>query len=200
LLLTSQDRVIILGGDAPNAENQIQNFTEDDAENLAKALIKDSSSGVFYITNGPRTGMHDLKNGTHKDNKIDKVTKKFIRALKNKGITDDNIKLFNFQFGEKSMYLPLIGAAYFAKSTVWVPGESSSMICEVISNIPPEKVMIYYNRAMNETHISHVKSVYDQGRSRYYRNDSIYPLATENVITLPDANEQIAQAIILNRK
>ena len=196
LPITSADRVIILGGDAPNALGETQLFSESDVNELADGIVNESACGTFYITNGPRTGKHDSITGTHKDGNVDKITKALIDALKNKGVSAERIKLFNFQFGQKSLYLPLVGGALVAGSVVWTPGESSSMICEIISSIIPANVVIYDNSAMNETHIKHVKSVCEQqGRARHYSNGSMKGLTTENVVVLADARNQIVQTI-----
>ena len=200
LPLTTTDRVIILGGDAPTIDGLQKRFTEADAAELAKAIFHAGKDGIFYVINGPRTGKFDknlseIKN-IHKDERIDAVTTAFIETLKKKGVSENRIKLYDFKFGQKSLYIPLLAAAFVHNTTVWVPGESSSMICESMSVIKPNNLIIYSNHAMNETHKKHVDSVHKQGRARHYSNGLIKSLATENVIALPDARDQIANTVL----
>ena len=199
LPLTTADRVIILGGDAPTSDGIQKRFTEVDATELAKAIFHASKDGCFYVVNGPRTGKFDknlmeIKN-IHKDERIDAVTTAFVETLKKRGVSENRIKLHDFKFGQKSLYIPLLAAAFVSNASVWVPGESSSMICEAISVISPRNLIMYDNQAMNETHKKHVESVYHQGRAKHYSNGKIKTLATKDVIALPDARDQIAHVI-----
>ena len=199
LPLTINDHVIILGGDAPTNDGTQKRFTEADASELAIALFNEKSVGTFYVVNGPRTGkfdkdLNEIKN-IHRDERIDAVTIAFIETLKKKGVPENRIKLYDFKFGKKSFYIPLLAAAFVYNAPVWVPGESSSMICEAISVIAPNNLIIYDNQAMNETHKKHVDSVYKQGRARHYSNGKIKTLATKDVTALPDARDQIAHVI-----
>lgn len=199
LHLMADDRVIILGGDAPANDGVQKRFTEGDASELAIAILNEKNVGNIYIVNGPRTGKFDknlmeIKN-IHKDERIDAVTTAFIETLKKRGVLENRIKLYDFKFGQKSLYIPLLAAAFVSNASVWVPGESSSMICEAISVISPMNLIIYDNQAMNETHKKHVDNVYKQGRAKHYSNGKIKTLAAKNVIALPDARDQIAHVI-----
>ncbi|MDP5012686.1 MAG: hypothetical protein NWQ29_03175, partial [Alphaproteobacteria bacterium] len=138
--------------------------------------------------------LNEIKN-IHRDERIDAVTIAFIETLKKKGVPENRIKLYDFKFGKKSFYIPLLSAAFVYNTPVWVPGESSSMICEAISVISPNNLIIYDNQAMNETHKKHVDSVYKQGRARYYSNGKIKTFATKDATALPDARDQIAHVI-----
>jgi mitochondrial fission protein ELM1 len=204
--LTRNDCVVILGGDAPNKYGKVKRFTKKDAQKLARVISKKGYSGNFYILNGPRTGKHDssLKEipTAHRDGIVDRVTSTFSATLKYQQqgeteIGDSRVRVYDFQFGQATNpYLPLLGAAVNANVDVWVPGESSSMICEVISVLAPNNLIIYGNHAMNETHKKHVDSVYRQGRAIHYSKGRTKPLATDNVVVLQDARDQIAQIII----
>lgn len=200
LPLTLADHVIILGGDAPTEEGIQKRFTEVDASELAMTILREKKDGTFYIVNGPRTGKFDknlkeIKN-IHKDERIDAVTTTFIETLKKQGIPESRIKLYDFKFGQKSLYIPILAAAFVHNVPVWVPGESSSMICEAISVIPPEHLIVYDNHAMNETHRKHVDNVYKQGRAKHYQNGKIKNVLKENIVVSTDARDQIAKIVI----
>ncbi|MDP3371794.1 MAG: ELM1/GtrOC1 family putative glycosyltransferase [Candidatus Paracaedibacteraceae bacterium] len=201
-LMSESDRVVILGGDALGTDNIQKRFTQNDAVNLAKAVARESLQANFYVVNGPRTGKFDENlieiPGVHKDECIDAVTTAFIEALKSQGVSSARIKLHDFKFSEKSLYVPLIAAAFVHNAIVWVPGESSSMVCEIISNIKPSNIIVYDNNAMNSTHAKHVESVFKQGRARHYllsgELKNVLPAST--AVSLPDARAQIAKIII----
>ena len=197
--LTAADRVIILGGDAPTTAGVQKRFTKADAIGLAIAILHERNDGILYIVNGPRTGklnenLEEIKN-IHRDERIDAVTTAFIETLKKQGVSENRIKLYDFKFGQKSLYTPLLAAAFLSNTAIWVPGESSSMICQITSVIPPKNVLIYDNGAMNETHKKHVESVYAQGKGKRFYDGTLRDLIVKKV-SLPDAHDQIVTVII----
>lgn len=203
--LTKDDCVVILGGDAPNKSGRIKRFTKKDAKNLAKAVARQGYTGHFYILNGPRTGKYDsfLKEilNVHKNGIIDRITTTFSEALKQQKQADlridaARVHVFDFQFGQTlNPYLPLLGAALNGNASVWVSGESSSMVSEIISTFPPERTVVYSNHAMNKTHKRHIESVYKQGRAQNYRNGVMNPLVAESTVSMQDARDQIAHLV-----
>jgi hypothetical protein len=160
---------IILGGDAPDSNGKIYYYTPLESAKLAMLVSKlaKSENYTVLVTNGPRTGKHDVNTGKvmdfHKDGKIDPVTQKFIEVL---DVGNVNYKLFDFQKGQPS-YKELIFGALMKHngSKILVPGESTSMISESIDLLPKGSIIIYKNEAMNIVHEKYVESEFENGRA-----------------------------------
>jgi hypothetical protein len=75
----------------------------------------------------------------------------------------DKIKLLDFQFGSPSMYKAVIGVTKINDgSEFWVPGESTSMISELIDLFG--RITVYDHKAMLDTHRNHVSTEFNHGR------------------------------------
>lgn len=168
--------LVILGGDAQLQGDQYQYYTAQEAAKTAQyAAQQVKDEGYFLlVTNGPRTGMLNptdgTKLGTHRpvtnpEYKIDPVSQAFLDELTTQKISGDQFKFYDFKFlenGVDSAYKALLHATkQTPKSSVLVPGESTSMISECCDMLPREAVLVVPNNAMNNNHKSHVKSVID---------------------------------------
>lgn len=167
---------VILGGDAPLPDGSIKWFTEEDVEKLAKLitpLAKGNKASVIVL-NGPRTGKYDKNQkerlSVHRDGKSDPISQRFLQVLKEQGIP---ATFFDFQHkseGKKAQERPyntfdlVVGAIRAHKGLLVIPGESTSMISEAVDLLPPDKIMVYRNGAMNENHDHHIHSEWKAGR------------------------------------
>ncbi len=165
---------VILGGDAPTPDNEIQLFTEVNARKLARYISPLIKSRHLLIINGPRTGKYDpitqeeIKSA-HRDGEKDYVTRAFVEELEKSKILPQQFTLFDFQFGSsisKDMDL-LLGAVRAKDGEILVAGESTSSISESIDVLPDGAVIVYDTTSMNQVHNAHVKSELDAGRIKY---------------------------------
>ncbi len=174
---------IVLGGDAPapGPANEIKLFTECDAAKLADYISQNAKEACILVLNGPRTGKHDLNKNeiltVHRKGELDHMTKLFKQKLAAKGIK--NVKVFDFQHNtpeNKSWTAPynsfdlVIGALRATNGEIMVPGDSTSVISESIDTLPPGKVLVYEDSAMNEVHKAHLVSELRAGRISVLEN------------------------------
>ena len=167
---------VMLGGDAPTPVNDINLFTKQDAEQLAKYIGEHAKGECVLVLNGPRPGKHDeqkkLIPKAHKDGKLDQITQHFVNLLTDR-LGSERVKVFDFQFNNKPPYNSfdlVIGAINATDGYLFIPGDSTSMVSEAIDNIKAGHVIIYANNAMNEVHAAHVKSELEANRASVLQN------------------------------
>ena len=85
-----------------------------------------------------------------------------------------------------------------------VPGENTFVVSEAIDimpldsidTMPPGKVLVYHNDAMNNIHIAHIESEKEAGRVSVLENyQNIIP-ASETAEVKPSASKVIAQRLV----
>lgn len=172
--------VVVLGGDAPQPNGVMCYYTAKEAEKLADLISvksKNDNLGVL-ILNGPRTGKFDQKTGkpnlgVHEENGIiDLVTYTFVKRLEENGLKDGiDFNLFDFKFKQPSMKMAVYGALKKMGGFVFVAGESTSMVSEMTSLFEPNQVIIYKHGAMNENHMKHVQSEFQNNRANVLNED-----------------------------
>lgn len=165
---------IILGGDAETAEHKLLYYTPEEAVQIASYIVLQvKNKAHLLILNGPRTGKHDPSTGkviqtSHRDGGVDQVTAAFVQELQNRGLTQgQDFTLFDFQFpkpGEEkpSVYPVVLGALSATNSSIYVAGESTSMVSETADCLPG-RVTVFKHGAMNPTHEAHCQSEYQKG-------------------------------------
>jgi mitochondrial fission protein ELM1 len=160
--------VVILGGDAPLADNVTQNFyTAKEAEDLAEYVADLARSGDYYIyaTSGPRVGKfnHETREedktvhrgDTPLSEPTDPVSEAFVNRLKLRGLeagTDFYFADFRHQpppTPSISAYRPLLGLLG-ELDVLMLPGESVSMFSETLG-IAKNRIG-YITGSMNEDH------------------------------------------------
>lgn len=161
---------VVLGGDAPAAGGAPQYYSEEEAKLLGKEVAVQASEkrAVVIATNGPRTGKIDPETGKERPNNhqvgapLDPVSAAFQEGLKQARLAEDQYCFYDFKFGSPSAYNAIMGAvAATPGSTVYLPGESTSMLTEGVENLKPGTIMAYDTGAMNEAHRKQVKSLED---------------------------------------
>lgn len=165
---------IILGGDAPTADQTIKLFTPKDAEVQANKIIEYlkgepsfDESTVILVTNGPRTGKYnpetsvEWQENPHRSGVVDATSQRFIDSLSHQ--LQNKIHFYDFQFEalEKgpSAYLPMMNILAERKRGLWfVPAESTSMVTEssYLASVGV-KVVAYFPSSTNEAHKAHVE-------------------------------------------
>lgn len=182
--------LVFLGGDAQKSnEKNWAYYTSKEAEKLAKFVASTAKRDnlIVLITNGPRTGKFDPKTGQenpgHRDDVIDYVSLKFIEALKQQQLPENQYQLFDFQYGKASDFNRLVGAVRaHAGSQVLIEGSSTSVISQSIVNFNANApVSVYQHKAMTKVHHQHVQQEYDAGR---------ISLLTQEMILLPSKNRK----------
>lgn len=186
---------VYLGGDAPTQTNEIKLFKPEEAERLAnyvvtkvKELRSLKKDPCVLVLNGPRTGKHNEEGkenlAAHREGKADHVTEFFAQTLDENGI---NHKVFDFQHNtpenkkwvaDYNAFDLVAGAVSATKGKMIVPGESTSVISEAIDimpvegleTMPPGKVLVYHNNAMNDAHHAHTTSELEAGRISILEN------------------------------
>lgn len=120
---------IILPGDAPDSNGEMNNYTPQMASKLAMqiASMAKANNYAVLITNGPRTGKHNPSTEevliNHQDNITDEVTLKFVEILDKQNI---EYKLFDFQRGQKNYKNLIFGAILEHEDSILLaPGEST---------------------------------------------------------------------------
>ncbi|MEY3196995.1 MAG: hypothetical protein RLZZ59_363 [Pseudomonadota bacterium] len=182
---TENYTVAILGGDAENPDGSWLYFTKEDALKLAKNIEKHlPQDGHLFVLNGPRTGKHNIDGSenkeAHRSEKLDPITEAFVDYFRyHKGL-----KVFNFIYGKHGMYKAVLGKLTDVKdATLWVPGESTSMISETIDTLGGDKkvkILVYEHSAMSKVHKSHVKSEHAVYRVRVVSSDGKMSELTES--------------------
>ena len=174
---------VILGGDAPipRSAKTMNLFTEKDATQLADYVFQNGKETCILVLNGPRTGKHDLDQKeisiVHRKGYSDRITELFKQKLSEKGIK--NVKVFDFQHNtpeNREWVRPynafdlVVGALRATNGKIIVPGDSTSVISEAIDTLPPGKVIVYEDSAMNEVHKAHLASELKAGRIKILEN------------------------------
>lgn len=213
---------VYLGGDAPTPTNEIKIFTEEDALRLADYVIAKAKeinergmTACILVLNGPRTGKFDAEKEeiatVHREGKSDHITELFEKKLADKGI---EYKVFDFQYNtpENKEWVSsynafdlVAGAVRTTKGKMIVPGESTSVVSEAIDilpfesidTMPPGKVLVYHNSAMNDVHHAHVKSELEAGRVSVLENyQDIKVPDSDDVEPKPSAAKVVAQELV----
>ncbi len=148
-------RVVIIGGDTRQVNGSWNIYTAKDASNLAKWLCQQRDNRPIIVLNGPRTSMHN-KNGSlnhqaHKTDTIDDVTASFVNTVKQlqPGLI---IHVYHFQYNKPSLYTGHLQAIKKLGGTIYIPGESNSMIQDIASENLSKQCVIYLHNAMDNTH------------------------------------------------
>lgn len=169
---------MILGGDAPDANNRMKFFTAENARSLARRIAKmemqDRANCHFIVTNGPRTGKFsdgvEVQPNPHRTGKIDPVTQAFVDEIQT--ATGDRPDIFDFQFSQlPSAYQPILQSWNSTPNVgnLHVPGESSSMIAETTSFL--DRVVVDEVPSMNEVHAKEVAQSFADGAADVLRLD-----------------------------
>ena len=158
---TSNYKLLVLGGDAPDKDGNIKCFSQDAAAAISKYVdLAGSVDIVTLLTNCHRTGKHDPNsfeciNRHTQDDEIDIVTRRALDSFSN----EQNLLFYDYKTGS-NYYLALLGAVcQQEESLIFIPGESTSMISEVISLLPASRIYIYDTDSMNESHHLHINSI-----------------------------------------
>ena len=197
--------LVIMGGDAQNTDGSWNYFTQNDATKLAKIVQKSIDKDTYlFVLNGPRTGKHNPDTGmedkdAHRAEKLDPVTQSFMDHFKGK----ERFQVFDFQYGKTGMYRPLLGKMlHAANSQIFVPGESTSMISEIVDSVGSNdrhQIFAYEHAAMNRVHKSHILSEHAAGRVYLVsKNGGITKQITEKDAKADSAAKTIADDIIKN--
>ncbi len=157
--------VVVLGGDAPLADNATQKFyTVKEAEELADYVADLARSGDYYIyaTSGPRVGK--FNHTTREEDKTvhrgdtpvseptDPVSEAFVNRLKSKGFEAGRDFYFaDFRYGSPSIsaYRALLGLLG-ESDVLMLPGESVSMFSETLG-VANNRIG-YITGSMNDGH------------------------------------------------
>ena len=183
--------VVVLGGDAPQPNGNMRFYSSQEAEKLADLIANKAKSehlGILVL-NGPRTGKFDsntgkLSLGVHENGFIDAVTSSFIKTLERQNLVDGiDFKLFDFQFKQPSMKMAVYGALKKFSGKMFVAGESTSMVSEATSLFDPSQVVIFKNGAMNENHLKHAQSEYENNRASILNEDMSFDMIKDKSMT-----------------
>jgi len=155
---------VILSGDAPDIDQILRFFSKEEAKALALYFVRELNEknidGII-VTNGPRTGKHNPVTGeiinTHKTtDSMDEVSSEFINTINESGYAE-NIVFYDFKFDAEKWYDALLGLTYENEnSTVYVPGESTSMISEALTLFNADRIRLYETNSMNSIHHRHL--------------------------------------------
>lgn len=168
----------VMGGDANNPElektetnpNQIEFYEVEEAIKLAEYLVtlhKKTNGKKLLITNGPRTGKHDIFTGqetqNHRgDTETDPCSQALLDTLKENGLEEGkDFQFADFRFkpegGVDSAYTTFLGAALSQRddSLILMAGESTSMLTDCL-NLGAE-LAAFENNAMNDSHYNFFK-------------------------------------------
>ncbi len=158
-------RVVILGGDTQKTDQSWLPYTKEQAESLAIWLAAQEDERHIIVLNGPRTGKHktdgSIDSPAHRDDVSDHVTTAFITKLKSER-PDLSATVFDFQYGKTSAYKGILGALLTLGGIIYVPGESNSMIQDMLALGLKSKTVIYRHSAMQASHqanVDYLKSV-----------------------------------------
>jgi hypothetical protein len=159
--------VVVLGGDAPDAQGRQLLYTGQEAQALAHYLIARAreKNAFIYVTNGPRTGKYNESTrteeaGAHRgeaplSEPTEAVSKAFIKAIADQGW--ERVHFADFRYGQKSSFKALLKIA----DELYLPGESTSMISEAADFV--SQLIVYHTHSMNENHyasLEHIKTLY----------------------------------------
>jgi len=215
--------LVILPGDAelPEVKDKTEKerfkyFKVKEAENLAEyiAQIAKESKQFVIVTNGHRTGRRDPNTGREVNkhyaiDPIDPVSQAFCNRLETRlSAKKQGFQFFDFKIHDggriESNYKALL---YLVKitdnSVVYIPGESTSRISEVVDNLPADKIVIFENGAMNGNHKENIEKVYRshipvlQYRDEQYLLDVRRNNILQRFMSTRDA-DRVANSIITN--
>ncbi|MBY0292946.1 MAG: hypothetical protein K2W92_06645 [Alphaproteobacteria bacterium] len=212
---------VYLGGDTPTDTKEVKFFAEADATRLADYVIVKAEEinqrglkPCVLVLNSPRTGTHDIDGKelltVHREGRSDRVTEHFANKLADKGI---EYKIFDFQrnTSENKEWVSaynafdlVAGAVRTTKGKMIIPGENTFVVSEAvdimpfesIDTMPPGKVLVYHNAAMNDIHIAHIESEKDAGRVSVLENYQNIMPASETAEVKPSASRVIAQKLV----
>ena len=192
---------VILAGDVPDGKDKYKCYITEEAEKLAMYVSDMALKNNYFVlvSNGPRTGKYDCqaqnKRDVHDQNSsLDPITLRFQQVLTKRNVP---FKLFDFKLNQPSMYKALLGSVlHNNNSLILVPGESTSMVSEVIDTINSDRVIVYFTPTMNQEHIKHVRQEFDYGHASVIDQDMHLQLKENKTsISTTPANEVIAKAI-----
>jgi hypothetical protein len=207
---------VMLAGDAPNEEEEMQYFSPKEARIKAREIFEVARSKMtvdentlFLITNGPRTGKynaetHELRDpNPHETGQVDATTFAFVDELnslfKKANLPETNISLEDFKFGQKkSAYLPIMAYVSERKGLYFVPSESTSMVTEsAYAALHGAEVVVYRTESENTSHAAHLMQSYGAGQFAILDKDGRF--LAKNEVTLIEglsAAQQITDAIL----
>ncbi len=195
-----------LGGDVPTLSKEIKFFTQEEAIELAEYIAGAAQNACILVFNGAHTGKYTATK--QEDKKVhqlgysDPITLLFKKQLAAAGIK--NIRVFNFQHNtpeNKPWISPydsfdlIVGAVRATDGQIFVPGESTSMISEVIDILPLGHVIVYENNVMNRVHKAYVDSEFAAGRIYLKNYHSIITPVANIKEKKPSTNQIIANKI-----
>ena len=91
--------------------------------------------------------------------------------------------------------MAIYGALKSSGGFFFVAGDSTSMVSEATSLFKPNQVVIFKNQAMNENHLKHAQSEYENNRASILNEDmTINSIKDENAAE-SNASESAATAI-----
>jgi hypothetical protein len=212
---------VYLGGNTHTPTNEMKFFTEEDATRLANYVITKANEindrglkTCVLILNSRETGKHDAQGQeiltVHREGKSDPITESFGNKLAE---ADIEYTIFDYQHktpeNEKwvrayDAFDLVAGAVRTTKGKMFVPGEATSVISEAIGvmpfesidTMPPGKVLVYHNSAMNDGDRAHVTNAHAIGDVSILENyENIIPASDAAEIT-PSANKVIAGKVL----
>ena len=191
---------VILAGDVPDGKNKYKCYNIQETEKLATYVSDIALQNNYFVllTNGPRTGKYDCqtqnKRDVHsKNSTVVPVTSRFQQVLTEKNVP---FKLFDFKLNQPNMYKAILGTVLHGNSSlILVPGESTSMISEVIDTIKSKSIIVYYTSLMNAAHIKHVQQEFKDGRISVLDQDMHLQLNSHTQSTPTTSAHDIAKAI-----
>ena len=125
-----------------------------------------------------------LFRSVHENGVIDAVTSRFIKALERHNLVNGiDFKLFDYQFKQPSMKMTVYGALKKFSGMMFVAGESTSMVSEATSLFDSSQVVIFKNGAMNENHLKHAQSEYENNRASILNEDMSFNMIKANSST-----------------
>lgn len=187
--------VVIAPGDTANKEGVSVPFTLEMAIETTEKLAPHLANRIVLI-NGLRTGKTLRKEG-----EVDPITQAIQKKLHDSGKT---VALFDITEKPAGYKAVLHAIKLGEAASVWVSGESTSMISEVTDTAPfTTRVMGYYQPVMTETHTAHLESERKAGRLAVFDGEHISEPAKspEKAAITPklSAAQCIAEAILKAR-
>jgi hypothetical protein len=158
----STSYIVMLAGDTQQEDGSWVSYNRKMLDELLKSLPKNEN---ILILSGPRTGKH-LENTNKLDESAHKTETDYItRTVQAQGIK--NWKIVDFKYGEKSLWDSALHFCIIHTNVGLVlPGESTSMISEVLSlGILP---IVYEHKAMTPGSHKYLKQLQQEGRILEY--------------------------------
>lgn len=168
--------LLVLGGDAPTPDGRIKYYTSEEAVNQINyvALRAQRNDQFLLVANAFRTGVYNQTTGKRIPNShapeatrdtVSEAVVARLEALKKEKKLE--FCFYDNRFGDKINYThAAMGAILQTKSSkAYIPGESTTFISEAIDTLGARKLIIAYNKAMNENHEKHVEEMYKRGVS-----------------------------------